>query len=479
MKKILFIVQMVTLSLYAQMLSLQEAINIALKNNQVLQISKMSLLVAEAQYQQALSANYPQITASMSATRTDEDPSFQMRGEVALPNEFKNLLGALVADGGAATGAFLAANPSALSSLGSLPMNMDVKLMGRDTAIGRLELIYPLYTGGKIDAIIKQASLNKTIQSEVDRRNEAEVVYDVKRYYYGVMLTQKLSDEVNNLYERMKMVRDLTESLYQGGSLAVKKTDFLRVSTSLYMVEAMKEEMKSNIELSKSALINAMGLSWNSKISLAQEDFNAPILNQELQSLVEQSYRYNPNYTQLKLAIDVYDAKIDEAKSGYLPTVALTGNVQHIENSYKAGLVNDTNRNSWTIGIGVQWKLFEGFRTDHAVEEARLNRLTFTHKEVLLKEGLALQVKHAFMKMGQNARQDDAFFKAKESATQNASLNIRAYEQNMVETKDVVEAQIMEIITKVAYLKNLHDFATSQSQLDFIVTNAAKNITTP
>ena len=35
--------------------------------------------------------------------------------------------------------------------------------MGRDTVRGTLELNYTLYTGGKIDAIINQAKLNKEL----------------------------------------------------------------------------------------------------------------------------------------------------------------------------------------------------------------------------------------------------------------------------------------------------------------------------
>lgn len=473
-KKTLIALSVITSALYAQKLSLEDAIRIALENNRNLKISHNALQIADAQYQQALSARYPQLNATASFMRMDQDPNFQMKGSFNLPQEFTGLLGALVQDvagsGGTNTLPY-AMNPTLQSSLSSVPIDMDVKQMDRDLGVLRLDMIYPLYTGGKVDAIIRQATLNKSIQSEEARRSEAEVIHDVKRYYYGAILSDQLSRETHDTLERMKTVKDLTETFYQGGSLKVKKTDYLRISTTVNMIESMDEEMRSNTELAKSALINAIGLPWNSDITLTQNSFSSPQLNAALSTLIDDAYRFNPMRNQLRLAIDVQSAKIDEVSSGYLPNIALTANAQKLLNSYDAGVVNDTNKNSWTIGVGLQWNLFEGFRTDNAVQEAKLNKLNFEHKEILLEEGLALQVKYAFIKLGQSERQYKALEAAKTSSAENADLNTRAYQEEMVETKDVIEAQIMETFAKMAYWKNMHDFASHKAQLDYIITS--------
>lgn len=483
MTKTLLSLALISTGIFAQSLSLDDAIKIALENNRNLKISQNALKIADAQYHQALSARYPQLNATASFMRMDEDPSFQMKGSFTLPQDISSglaLSGALVQDKLAELGQIPASTPypsyfikelSNPSAAQSIPLDMDVKQMDRDLGVLRLDMMYPLYTGGKVDAIIRQASLNKSIQSEEARRSEAEVIYDVKRYYYGAMLAEQLNAETHDTLERMTMVKDLTETFYKGGSLKVKKTDYLRTLTTVNMIASMDEEMHSNAELAKSALINATGLPWNSTIELSQKTFDAPTLSSDLKTLVNDAHRFNPMSTQLRLAIDVQEAKIDEAQSGYLPSIALTANAQKLLNSYDAGVVNATNRNSWTIGVGLQWNLFEGFRTDHAVEAAKLEKLSFQHKEVLLQDGLALQVKYAFLKLGQSERQNIALSSAKASASENADLNTRAYQEDMVETKDVIEAQIMETFAKAAYWKNLHDFSASKAQLDYIIAS--------
>lgn len=487
MTKTLLSLALISTGLFAQSLTLDDAIRIALENNRNLKISQTALQIADAQYHQALSARYPQLTATASAMRMDEDPSFLMKGSFTLPQDVANglaLSGAVTQDeinalySGSNTHTTLINTLSAAQSgtlpAQNIPLNMDVKQMNRDLGVLRVDMTYPLYTGGKIDAIIRQATLNKSIQSEEARRSEAEVIYDVKRYYYGAMLSQQLGTETHDTLERMTMVKDLTETFYQGGSLKVKKTDYLRTLTTVNMIASMSEEMHSNTELAKSALINAIGLPWNSTIELSQNEFATPKLEGDLQTLVHDAYRFNPTRNQLKLAIDVQSAKVDEASSAYLPSIALTANAQKLLNSYDAGVVDDKNRNSWTIGVGLKWNLFEGFRTDYAVQEAKLNKQNFQHKEVLLQEGLALQVKYAFIKLGQSERQNTALSLAKTSASENADLNTRAYQEDMVETKDVIEAQIMETFAKMAYWKNLHDFSASKAQLDYIFASQSR-----
>ena len=208
MKRTLVLTGLFSLSLWAQSLTLDDAIRIALENNRNLKISQAALQIADAQYHQALSARYPQLTATASAMRMDEDPSFLMKGSFTLPQDIANglaLSGAVTQDeinalySGSNTHSTLIntlnAAQAGMLPAQNIPLNMDVKQMDRDLGVLRVDMTYPLYTGGKVDALIRQAALNKSIQSEENRRSEAEVIYDVKRYYFGAMLAQRLSHE--------------------------------------------------------------------------------------------------------------------------------------------------------------------------------------------------------------------------------------------------------------------------------------------
>jgi hypothetical protein len=69
-----------------QKLSLQDCIRIALEKHQSLNVSAANIAMAEAMYQQAMSAYWPQIAAQVNASRADQDRTFTMEGQFSLPS---------------------------------------------------------------------------------------------------------------------------------------------------------------------------------------------------------------------------------------------------------------------------------------------------------------------------------------------------------------------------------------------------------
>ncbi len=480
MKKVLITLSFLTsVSLFAQtqVVNLNDAIAIALKNNNSLKISQTSVQIAQAMYKQAMSANYPTLDASVSAMRMDEALTFDMVGTTTIDNRaqkalYTNLGNAATADGDFNTAGTYAAIVAGTPDQSQLPIDMEVKIADRDTVLSKLTMQYPLYVGGKISAITEQASLGKKIAQEGKRRTKNQVIYDVKRYYYGVVLTKQLKKLSHDTLERMQFIEELTSRLYQGGSMHVKKTDYLRSKLSVSLIKSLDEKIGQKEAMAKAALLNAMGLSWQTEIDVSDTNLKEPVMNERMQELVDNAYMFNPDYTTLKLAIDVKKAKVEESKSDYLPHIGLSASVQNIYNDYDYGMVNDTNKNSWTIGIGATWSLFNGMRTTNEVEQSKLEKMKLEQTKVLLEEGLALQVKQAFLEMKSSYKQFNILNEAVENARENRELNTRAYQEDMAETKDVIEAQFFESYTQGDFYRAEYAHAVARAKLDFIVGTA-------
>ena len=469
-------------------LSLDDAVRTALRNNAKLRIGRTGMQIAKAQYEEALSGRYPRVDLTLGASRRDQDINYLAAGTFDLPQDFTNQMALSAADVQDELTAMLTNTPKTHTNLQntynavqaglippmSIPFEMDVTTLGRDSASARIDVSYPLYTGGRVDAVIRQAALNEKVGFQGYRRSAAEVVYDTRRYYYAVMLAEKIEKEVADTLTRLETVRDLTEAFYKGDSLRVKKTDYLRTLVTVDLARSMLEQSRASVATAKSALVNAMGLPYDTDIEISEKDFAAPGHSEGLETLVKKAYRFNPDYTTIRLAVEIADAKIDEQKSGYLPTVGLTANASHYYNSYNGGLYTDQNKNSWTIGVGLQWNIFNGFLDRAKVEEARLQKMTRRHTEVLLRKGLALRIKAAFVRLDRARKQYDTLKTATLHARQNADLHIRAYREDMVPTKDVIEAQLTEAFTRSAYYRSLHDYAANKALIDFVVCRSVE-----
>ena len=434
-------------------LTLNQAIRIALENNRAQQVSQASLDMALAQYRQAMAAFGPHMGLEAGFQRADQDRSFSFQGMVTTP-----AMALPIGPGGALVS--LPGQP--------LPMNLNVKLFDRDRGNTALKVTYPLYTGGKEEALTGMAKKGVEIAIEDKRRTELDLVRDIVRYYDGALLAGQIEQLVSDTLERFQVLEELTERLYQNASLKVKKTDYLRSRTTTAMTRSMYQEAKYAHALALEALANTMGLDPNTPPSLAPAP-PLPEFNAELETLISQAMRLNPDKQRLELALQAADYKIQEARSGYYPTVGLEASAYRYWNDYDGGLTNADNNRGWTLGVGLKWALFDAGMTRAEVDGARAAKVKLGAQRVLLDNGLALQIKADFQRLRRSRAQVVDNTQARDFAEENRKLNVRAYQEEMVETKDVIEAQIIETLASASLFHSQHDLRDALADLDYRV----------
>jgi len=458
MKKILFILCFITTFVFAKevKINLEEAISLALENNGLNKISKINLEIAQAQYEQALSANYPSLNAIFYANRDNKDTIFEQRGSFTLPT--------------ALVGAISALSPPGTPPTTSISADIDSTAVGRDTVRGTLELNYALYTGGKIEAIINQAKLNKELAKVSIIRNENDVIFDVKKYYYGYVLTNELHKLLEKIYKNMNLNTQLAkEFLENSTTLKINRTDYLNVKLTTSLIQSTLSKIEMNREMLKNAIANLIGLKWDDRVFISYNE--SEILNQNipLQEIIEKAYELNPDITKINLAVQIKDEQINEAKSAYYPQVGVFGNLNKTYNSYEYGYLSQDNQNTWNIGVAVKMSLFDGFRTKNDVLEKKLNKKVMDEQKILFEEGLAIQLKNEFLTSSMGYKQIQILKDAVEIATENSELNLKGFQYEMIEAKDLIQSQLTEAYVKADYLKYVHDYLVSLSKIDNLV----------
>jgi outer membrane protein TolC len=432
-------------------LTLKDCIDIAQGKNHSRGASRFSLEIAEAQHRQALSGYWPQIGVKAAYSVMDHDPNFVFpQKDIALP-------------------------PGLPLPKLTIP-EQNIKLMDKKNFYATLNANLPLYTGGQVSSLVRQTKEGMRAAREEARRTDLQITNDITRYYYGAVLAGDLLRIGKDTLARMEVTLELTEKLYTQGSGKVKKTDYLRNKTVVEALRSAVTALEANEQLAKAALTNAMGIPWDTPIDLALRELPFTPTRSDLKDLVSEAYLFNPDWATLDAGLAAAEAKIDEAKSGDLPKVGLFGSFTRIENPYDGGIVTNENKTSWTIGIGIDLPIFNGLRTVNEVREARARLGRLKEQQFLLKEGIALQVKYIFIQMMSAQQQKGSSEAAATAAEENRALNERAYQEEMVETKDVIEAQLIESLMKAQYRKSLFDNIEARANLDFVVGTEVSNL---
>ncbi|MEJ2454191.1 MAG: TolC family protein [Candidatus Thiodiazotropha sp.] len=428
---------------------LDSAIAVALENNRLRTISQQSMAIAEAQYKQAVSSYWPSLNLSVGFQRRDETATFEY------PEQTFDLA------------------PGLLPPVSVPPQDID--LLGRDTSLYSLEMTYPLYTGGKRSSLMEQAKIGVDIAAKEVRRTDLQVIQDVKRYYYAALYTRQLLELADDITLSFEVLRDITQAFFEGGSNSVDKLDLLQSKLAYTMAASTLAELKSKHEAALSALSFAMGLDWRDQIELGSHGYPVHFASKNLDQLIEQALEFNPEVEKLTLVVDAYEAKIDEAKSGYYPTLALVGSYDGFNNDLNGGLDNEVNRRSWKIGIGMRINLFEGGLTKHKVSSAKIEREKMEQQRLLASDAVATQVKSLFLQT--KAAQEQVKFTEQAVATsrENRDLTSRAYQTGAVETQKVIEANLFDAMVRANHYRAMHDQALHLAEISYLLGRETMN----
>lgn len=436
-----------------QSYTLDECIEKALEQHVKQQISRASIKIAEAQRKQVLSAYWPQLSASALYSVTDQRPNFIFpESNITLPSDFTQLLETLGFD---------------ISSI-QIP-EQHVNLMDYHNLTTSINVTFPLYTGGIRSALKKQTELGIQIAENDMQKTRYEIIRDVKKYYYAVILTEHLLAIGQEAFERLNATLDLTEALYKNGSGRVKKTDYLKNKIIVDNVKIIVLQLEKNYKLAQSALKFSIGLPWKEQITLTEDVIPFQELHQDLGSYIDGMLSENLELQKVKLATHIFDQKVKESKGYLRPHVGLMGQYTQLFNNYDYGIMTPENKQIWMVGLGINYSLFKGFRYKNKVQEniSRANQLN--HQYTLLKNGLTLMMQSHFYQLMAAQESVAIANDVYSTSAENLDLVKRCYQIEILTEKDLIEAQIIEALMKANLEKSLYDHFQIRTDLEYIM----------
>ncbi len=229
------------------------------------------------------------------------------------------------------------------------------------------------------------------------RRTDLEVIDSVNRLYYGAVMAIQLHQVGRETLSRMEATLGLTETMYKEGSGRVKKTDWLDNTVMVESIRSMVAQLEKNEVMAQAALANTMGLPWNVSVKPTDREIPFTPLSDGLENIVGDAYRFNPDWGKIEAGVRAAEGSLLTAGSASSPKVAITGELYKWWNDYDAGINTARNKEGWSIGIGVEIPVFDGSLNRNKVAEARARVAKIKEEQLLLKDGLGLQLRDIFL----------------------------------------------------------------------------------
>lgn len=430
MKKILFLI-LTPLFLFAQIktLTLDDAIKIALENNNQIKITRLELIKSDEKLVEARSGLIPQLNLSAAYSRYLKKPVLFLPPD----SPFGRLTGGVIEIG------------FDNSYLGSLTLQVPI-------------FAWPVYSG------IRIANKSRSIAEQIYKSTAAKIISDVKKAFYGVLLAKEgykiTKMRINLAEDNLKNV----EKMYRQG--LVSEYDYVSAQVQYQNLLPLLIQAENNLELAKNALKLMLGIDVKEDIDVAGEMKIDDFQEIDYSTALKDLYQNNPDLKQVEYQVELSREFVSTEFSGHLPSLFLTGNFQ-----YQAQ-ANDFNFNQYRwirttfIGVQVQIPIFKGFETQARIDQARISlqqsieRLTFT------KQALENELKNTIYKIEQSRKRIETQKKAVELAELGYKIARKRFESGVGTQLEVSNAEVNLAQAKLNYQQAIYDYLVALSDLE-------------
>lgn len=414
-------------------LSLQKAMEIALKEHPSLKQSREKVTAAKYQIGSARAAYLPQVTYTYNAYWGNAFP--------------------------ATSGAVSGGPPGLGSSLGGATT---------DFYVNRFSLSQLIYDFGKTPGQINQSRATFHQTEEDYAGNRQQVVLDARTAYFGYLAAQRARKVTEETVRQNQELVKQAQGFYQVGLKA--KIDVTKAEANLYNAEADLIKAKNAVDLAKVTLMTAMGLQTFPYAGV-EDVMEVTPKPQSLAELKAQALNRRPEIVRNRYQQDFDKAAIRVARAGWFPTVSSLAAYGWSAPDSPFGSTAFDNK-SWWVGAGVTLPLFDGLLTYNNVRTANANsRATLADAE-LLSQNINKEVEQRYLDLTAAWELIRATKKALEAARENYRLAQGRYQVGVGSIIEVTDAQVQFFQADLKFVRALYDYRVAEAQLDKAIGKA-------
>jgi outer membrane protein len=419
-------------------LSLQQAVQTALRNQPNVVAARGLQEAAEGRVEEARAGYLPQVTVTGSYERTTGN--FATRPGVLPTSLTTNGMG-----GGSGTAVMA----------GATPVSWDPKYNFFQLNAGASQLLYDF---GQTSNRWAAAGASRDAATDNTRTAALQTLVNVRRAYFAARANRDLVAVADETVRNQEKHVEQTQAFVRTG--IQPDINLATVMTALANAKVQLVTARNNFAVAEAQLSQAMGVSVSESYTLSDEQM-PPIAGEDgdAVSLVAHAEKNRPEIANLAAQRRAQELTISSVKGAYGPSLSAIANVS------AAGVAAESLAPNWYIGLGLTWNILQGGLTRGQVREAKGTLENLAGQEQALR--LQVQVDVEQGRLGVQAAK--ATISAADEAVVNArsqlTLAEKRYEHGLGNAVELSDAQVAYTTAEAQVVQSKFNLAAARAQL--------------
>jgi outer membrane protein TolC len=317
-----------------------------------------------------------------------------------------------------------------------------------------------LYNFGKREGAVQSARETLNAVSHNYKTTVDSVVFGVKQAFFaylGASALVKVREET--VKSRDLLVRQ-ARGFYEVGTRA--RIDVVRAESNLYNAQAELITTQNAAKVAWVTLKNAMGLRELPERPLVEE-LTMTKIPFTLEEAKVTAYANRPELKSFDAQRKAQDQNIAVARRGHLPDLIF-------DSSYRRAGTHPSDNSptlngAWTVGLSLNFPIFDGFRTTNRVEETLRNYYVIKWQEEQQRQQIALEVEQSYLKVLELTERIKANEAAAQAAKENLDLATGRYQVGVGSIIEVTDAQTLYTEAQTTYVRTLYEYKIAEAAL--------------
>ena len=421
MKKIWGLLLVLSSSVFARELTLDQAIQMALDNSKEIKISQKDVETAKLNVGIAFKNALPSVVYTGSYTRSEYDRKITVEER-----------------------------PSQRLDSG--------KKRETDAKGGYLQKItisQPIFQGGAILGGIQYANAYKNIADLLYLGSQRDIRLETIQVYSDIVRNEKDLEALISSREELKATYDKQKA--QLDLRLITKADMLKTEYSILEVESQIIGTQNQIAVQKENLKLKLGLPRTEDLTVVE--FDVPMYlsrNIDFKADLNQALIESIDAMIASKYVDMADAQRKVARADMLPQVSAFASygVESDRRKYNATM-DDAE---WRGGVQITWNVFEFGKNYDSYRVAAISKEQEELREKISKDTIDINVTDAYLELIKLEKERDSKGRALEAAIENYKIDKEKYAAGLISTIDFLASETQVREAKVGYNQVVIDY---------------------
>ncbi|QDR79047.1 TolC family protein [Sporomusa termitida] len=327
----------------------------------------------------------------------------------------------------------------------------------KDSFSNSINMNWQLYSGGQTEAQIDQAKLGvMTADLDVIKARQ-QLKQEATTGYYSVLETKNMvavnDESVSNLQTHLTIV----QAKYEAGVVA--KSEVLRSEVELANAEQNLIKAQNQYALAISSLLNTMNMDAATEIQLAGElKYEAD--TRTLADAIALARENRPEIAQAKVSVESAAKGIKIAESNKRPSVSVSAST-----GWDDTLLPNDDQN-WSVGASASWNIFDAGVTKSKINQAQssLNKAKLQSEQTQV--AVEQEVRQSYLNMKEAEKRLQTTEVAANKANEDLYIAQETYRAGVGTNLDVLDAQLALTQAKTNHVQALYDYNVNRASLD-------------